>query len=250
MHFRPNTTDFKVYQQIFMWHYMSYLYPIFENYPPKYILDAGAPPPPPALCAANRLNPAPQRQTAFRLTGSCASPPLRSLPFYPHIPPPHPPAYTGANAGFSTTLFKLLWPDAVVVSVEPDPDNYEALVRQTQGLEGVHTLNAGLWGRKARIGQTGDHGAWGKVFREKRALERGGMQAFGVADIAARFDIPAFDFVKIDIEGAEGAVFGKGADTRWTAAAKVISLEVHDYFADYFGLKVGEMRLTPGRREA
>ena len=45
-----------------------------------------------------------------------------------------PPRYVldaGANAGFTTTLFKLLWPAAVVVSLEPDPANYAALVRQT-----------------------------------------------------------------------------------------------------------------------
>lgn len=145
---------------------------------------------------------------------------------------------TGANAGFSTLLFKLLWPDAVVVAVEPDPGNFQALVTQTRSLQGVHVLNAGLWGRRARIGQTGDHGAWGRVFKEFPLWKRGGMQAYPVTHIAKQFGIEAFDFVKIDIEGAEGQVFAPNADVSWVPHAKVISLEVHDYFAGYFGLEV------------
>jgi len=35
----------------------------------------------------------------------------------------------GANAGFSTILFKLLWPEATVVMLEPDPSNFAILSR-------------------------------------------------------------------------------------------------------------------------
>jgi FkbM family methyltransferase len=143
----------------------------------------------------------------------------------------------GANAGFSTSLFKLLWPEVVVVSVEPDPSNFEALQLNTATFTGVHAVNAGLWGYKARIGQTGNHGEWGKIFAEKKWHESGGMPAYGVQDLAKMFNIPAFDFVKIDIEGAEGQVFSPNADISWVDEAKVISLEVHDYFAPYFGLQ-------------
>ena len=142
----------------------------------------------------------------------------------------------GANSGFSTVLFKLLWPNASIVAVEPDAKNFEALMRNTAPFDGIYTLNGGLWGKKARIGQTANHGEWGRVFFSKRWYQRGGMPAYGVKDIAKRFDIPAFDLVKIDIEGAEGMVFAPRADTSWIGDAAVISLEVHDYFGAYFGL--------------
>ena len=45
----------------------------------------------------------------------------------------HIPASAGANAGFSTLLFKSLWPDATVVSLEPDPSNFDMLKRNTAG---------------------------------------------------------------------------------------------------------------------
>ncbi len=46
-----------------------------------------------------------------------------------------PPKYVlecGAGAGYVTALFKALWPRAVVVAVEHDPGNYEAMVLNTR----------------------------------------------------------------------------------------------------------------------
>lgn len=181
LNFRKNTTDYDVYKQVFRCHYMRYFYSLFEQQPPKYILDAGA------------------------------------------------------NVGFATVLFKLLWPDATVVSLEPDPDNFAMLQRNTQGFKNVHAVNAGLWGRSADIVLAGSHGYWGRVFREAKGGEKG-MPAHSVQDIAKKLGIPAFDFVKIDIEGAEGMVFAPGGDFDWIKQARAVTLEVHDFFAGYFGL--------------
>lgn len=149
-----------------------------------------------------------------------------------------PPKYildAGANVGMSTLLFKSLWPDATVVSLEPDPSNFDMLKRNTAGLPKVHPMNVGLWGRTANITQTGFHGNWGRVFKEAEPGESG-MPAFSVQDLAKKAGVPAFDFVKIDIEGAEGMVFMPEADTRWIQQARLVSLEIHDYFHNYFGL--------------
>lgn len=46
-----------------------------------------------------------------------------------------PPKYVleaGAGLGYTTALFKALWPRAVVVAVEPDAGNYEAMVLNTR----------------------------------------------------------------------------------------------------------------------
>lgn len=56
-------------------------------------------------------------------------------------------------------------------------------------------------------------------------------------DLATLLSIPAFDLVKIDIEGAEGMVFAPGGDFSWISEAKVVSMEIHDYFGSYFGLE-------------
>ena len=70
----------------------------------------------------------------------------------------------------------------------------------------VHRVRAGLWSRQANITQSFDDGDWGKIFRETAPGEAG-LPAYSVADIAAKYNIPAFDYVKIDIEGEPGARF-------------------------------------------
>lgn len=151
-----------------------------------------------------------------------------------------PPKYildAGANAGFASSMFKLMWPDATVVSVEPNPKNFEALKRNTAKFKKVHPVNAGLWGHKAKIGQVGSHGEWGLVFRElPKGSKEEGLQAYGVKDLGRKFGISGFDFVKIDIEGAEGMVLAPEEDVSWIDKAMVVSLEVHDFFAGYFAL--------------
>ncbi|KAI7839152.1 hypothetical protein COHA_007155 [Chlorella ohadii] len=184
--FRRNTTDYRVFKQVFQCHYMRYLYTLFGDQPPKYILDAGA------------------------------------------------------NAGFSTILFKLLWPEATVVMLEPDPSNFAILSRNVATLKDVHPINAGLWGRTANITAKASHGNWGKVFQEAEEGQPG-MPAYSVTDVARQAGVPAFDFVKIDIEGAEGQVFAPGRDVSWIKQARAVSLELHDFFSGYFGLRRGEI---------
>jgi hypothetical protein len=82
----------------------------------------------------------------------------------------------GANAGYATALFKLLWPDAIVVSLEPDPANFAQMRLNTAGFTGVHRVNAGLWGRQANITvSSGDCKGceWGRTFRETLPGEKG-----------------------------------------------------------------------------
>ena len=68
------------------------------------------------------------------------------------------------------------------------------------------------------------------------------MQAYGVWDLAKMHNVPAFDFIKIDIEGAEGQVFAPGEDISWIDTAYAVSLELHDFFHGYFGL--GETEIS------
>ena len=100
----------------------------------------------PALCwgagAAARCAAQPSPTPSLHLLSRAAVPPACASPT-PPFPPARPPtaagpcrpliplpcAPAGANAGFSTILFKLLWPEAIVVMLEPDPSNFAILSR-------------------------------------------------------------------------------------------------------------------------
>lgn len=96
--------------QIFIHHYMSFMYPLSATYEPKYILDAGVGWGCPVLPGQG-------------MPAALAR--LRPL-WHPSVP-------AGANVGLASVLFKLLWPDAVVVALEPDADNFAMLQANTRG---------------------------------------------------------------------------------------------------------------------
>mmetsp|Transcript_7862 Transcript_7862/g.15814 ORF Transcript_7862/g.15814 Transcript_7862/m.15814 type:complete len:399 (-) Transcript_7862:52-1248(-) len=139
----------------------------------------------------------------------------------------------GANAGFSTYMLRMLFPDATIVSVEPDPANFKILERNTKELGNVHLVHGGLWNESGNIKLVGDHGDWGRVFQK---VEEGGSRAFSVADLQEMHGIDSFDLVKLDIEGAESIIFGPEADTSWLNRTKLCIIEVHDFFGGYFGV--------------
>lgn len=139
----------------------------------------------------------------------------------------------GANAGFSTYMLRMLFPDATIVSVEPDPINFKVLERNTKDLGNIHLVQGGLWNESANITLVGNHGDWGRVFQK---VDEGGTRAFSMADLQEEYGIESFDLVKMDIEGAESIVLGPEADTSWLNNTKVLFIEIHDFFGGYFGV--------------
>ncbi|GAB4819263.1 hypothetical protein N2152v2_006309 [Parachlorella kessleri] len=143
----------------------------------------------------------------------------------------------GGNVGFSTVMFKLLWPEAIVVGLEPDPANFATYQLNTAPFRGVHAVNAGLWGHRTRLAPAQENmQSWGKVFKEV-GLDEEGIDAYSVKDIAAMFNIPGFDFVKMDVEGAEGLVFMGDKDLSWLHDVQLMALEVHEGGNSPFGLQ-------------
>lgn len=142
----------------------------------------------------------------------------------------------GANCGLSTYILKALFPGATIVSLEPDPENFEILSKNTKSLEKVHVINAGLWNETGKLKLTGNHGDWGRVFKKVPDSDQEGMLAYSVQDLLKKFDIPRFDLIKMDIEGSESVVLSSFSDIAWLQDTKILFMEIHDFFAKYFSL--------------
>lgn len=107
--------------QVFEQFQMRYLFPVSDKFRPKYILDAGRQasvmqlPHQQEVCNGALGTEAPEQQVqggapcVARERNCC------------HC--------AGGNAGFSTMLFKLLWPEAMIVTLEPDASNFAMLKR-------------------------------------------------------------------------------------------------------------------------
>lgn len=150
----------------------------------------------------------------------------------------------GGNCGLSTYIIKALFPKAMVITLEPDPENFKILQKNTQQLKNVHRINAGLWNETTKIKLSGNHGDWGRIFKKVPDSDEEGMLAYSVQDLLKKFDIPRFDLIKMDIEGSESVVLSSYSNISWLQNVKVLFMEIHDFFADYFGLSKENNEVT------
>jgi len=108
----------------------------------------------------------------------------------------------GANTGLSCIYFKQLYPDCSIIAYEADPLIFDLLGKNTTafGLEGVELINCAVTGRSGTVSFRSD-GADGGCVADGGA----GTGLQDVCSIALRNILAArsFDFIKIDIEGAE-----------------------------------------------
>ena len=98
--------------QVFRDHALKALYSLLGKNEPRYILDAGG-----------GGDPSLRRVCSWPACG-CAL--LTASPCFALLRPP------GANAGYTAVLFKLLWPNATVVCLEPALGSFLALQRNVQ----------------------------------------------------------------------------------------------------------------------
>ncbi len=142
----------------------------------------------------------------------------------------------GANVGFSTFYFHTLFPDSLVVALEPEPSNFEILSDGLKEESSILCLKAGLAGEDRRLAIV-DSGLGSRGFRTTGTSENGGTKAAG--DCVPGLSVPSLIarareersvvpfLIKIDIEGFEQEVFSTNTD--WIDDFPLLIIELHDY---------------------
>jgi FkbM family methyltransferase len=127
----------------------------------------------------------------------------------------------GANVGVSSAFFLSRWPSARLVAVEPDPGTYEVL-RSNLSLYEAQCVQGAAWSRHTALALSrafGDGREWATV-----ALEGAGeVRAYTMDELISMVGV--VDFLKINIEGGEKAIFD--GDTSWVARVRNICIELH-----------------------
>ncbi|GAA4376971.1 hypothetical protein GCM10023186_11350 [Hymenobacter koreensis] len=140
----------------------------------------------------------------------------------------------GANVGYTALYLGNTFPNAQIISIEPESSNFRQLSRNVtaSGLANVEPLQAGLWQRRAHL-EVGrdfrDHREWSFYVRESHHATD--LMGYGVRQLAAERDWTCIDLLKIDIEGAERYL----VETDELAAellenTRFIAIEIHDEF--------------------
>ncbi|MEA2987701.1 MAG: hypothetical protein QOG83_412 [Alphaproteobacteria bacterium] len=136
----------------------------------------------------------------------------------------------GANIGASPVYFTAILPDALVVAVEPDRENFNLLAKNVEGINvtPIHAAISSTTGR-ARVTDPGQ-GHWGYRTQSLADNDATGeaVPRVTINDLYRSHPAPYFPFlVKVDIEGGEMDLFS--ANTEWVARTPVVIVELHDW---------------------
>jgi FkbM family methyltransferase len=129
----------------------------------------------------------------------------------------------GANVGAASIWYAQRYPQAQVISVEPEAGNYAVLRENVRSLPNVVPVNAALGGERGHVAvQSADLG-WA-VQTTRSDL---GLDILTIEDCVKLVPGGRSFIVKIDIEGFEQDLFASNID--WIADSAVVAIEPHDW---------------------
>ena len=136
----------------------------------------------------------------------------------------------GSNVGYTSIYFHQYFPNAKILAVEPDADNYKQLKLNLKNFNNISPVNCAVWPYKTTLNlKNPTSEAWGKSYNEIIGI-RGNIEAYSILDLQNKYQYPVIDILKMDIEGAEKAIFEH--ETGFLAFTKLIAIEIHDDCAD------------------
>jgi FkbM family methyltransferase len=135
----------------------------------------------------------------------------------------------GGNIGLSVRWFSREFPEAHIVVVEPDSANLEMLRANVQHLGSrVTVVQGGIWSHTCHLAVT--HREEGSAAFRVEEVPEGtpdSVPAFAMQDLMALAGNHQPLVVKIDVEGAQAAVFS--GDTSWLGHTDLLMLELDDW---------------------
>lgn len=145
----------------------------------------------------------------------------------------------GAHIGCATLYFGTLFPSARLIAVEPVTENFD-LLRSNCQRNGV---TPSLFNRCI-----GPASGKGKLYRDRSSYQysmhepvSGGsgspsleVETMTMDAITAECALRQIDILKVDIEGAESALFAECAS--WISRVRLIIIEIHPTLVDYSGV--------------
>lgn len=135
----------------------------------------------------------------------------------------------GANIGFAAVYFANKFPDAQIICLEPEPNNFEILQKNISQYPNITALKKGLWDKSAFL-QVIDTGLdnWGFTVKECSKDYPEAIEATSLPDIMSTFSLPKLDMIKMDIEGSEKEILTAPDVQSWLSTCDTLIIELHD----------------------
>jgi FkbM family methyltransferase len=134
----------------------------------------------------------------------------------------------GANIGLTTVFYANRFPEAKIISIEPEADNFALLKKNTEHYPNVHIYQNGLWNKATSLKvEDKGFGEWGFMASEVPEGTHGAVKTVTIPDLMHQQECNEIDILKIDIEGSEKELFESNYET-WLSKVKVLVIELHD----------------------
>ncbi len=132
----------------------------------------------------------------------------------------------GSNIGLTIVDFKQQYPNATIIGVEMDSENFELCKLNTSGFDNCTLLRAAIWETNGFINYRGSDEQSYTV--EKNSFgDTGTVRCLTMDHLFKENNIIKADYIKMDIEGAEKAVLLDSTEKDWLRQVRYLSIEVH-----------------------
>ncbi len=139
----------------------------------------------------------------------------------------------GSNIGISIRYWRMLFPDATIVAVEPDNANMAVCRRNALAAGGPETklIQACVAGTRRKVSLDRNNAAWAFKIQDTPAPSdtpgtADQIDALTMVEVLAQAGVTGpIDLLKCDIEGAEAEVFADCAE--WIRRVRTLIIELH-----------------------
>ena len=136
----------------------------------------------------------------------------------------------GSNIGLSIIDLKYLYPTALIIGVELDIDNFQLAMLNCQKLENVRLYNNAVWVNNEELTYNKNVPNDSYSINEAIVIEKkkyiNKIQGITMDKLIESNMINKIDYLKMDIEGAEDAIFE--GNTLWLEKVNYTKIEVHN----------------------
>jgi FkbM family methyltransferase len=137
----------------------------------------------------------------------------------------------GAHIGCSAIWFALAFPNARIIAVEADKNNYDLLKRNVSAFKNITCVHGAIWGASGPVAIANpDQDPWGFTVRSVTdTSQASAIMGITIGDLLASSGENRIGLLKLDIEGAEREVFASRYES-WLSATDAIMIELHDRY--------------------
>jgi FkbM family methyltransferase len=161
----------------------------------------------------------------------------------------------GAHFGDTALYYHAQYPEATIISVEPSPENFERLKKNTAGIQQIVPVQAAVGGMDGSIQlNLGESSLGYSVKAREGTVTSVEVPQVTLRTLFAQNGIQKADLIKFDIEGGEEALFVTDNPSEFADAyigevhEDLISIDSQEFVSRFSDFNIEKIRLTNPRR--